>query len=139
MSRRGDIAIAIQERLEALGIFTTVARWRDTSAEPFSTDEVPAVNFKDGSAKVTHQVSLDEHELELSVDIITVPGVSAETVESLLDAVDGAIMSDEYCGNLADGTNIESHDIDTIADMADTIKAGQLKATVNYTTEKGQL
>lgn len=140
MSRRSDIAAsAIPDCMTALGIFTTVCRWRDTDAEPFTVDDVTALNIKDGGCRVTHQVSYDEHALEVEFDIVTVAGISASAVEDLLNAVAGAIAANDTWDNLADGTNIEMHDIDTSAGAADTVNAGRLKVTVNYSTEKGQL
>jgi hypothetical protein len=126
MSRRSDIAAAIYDRLRQLTSFVTVERWRDTGSEPFDITDVP-------------QVSQDEHALVVKIDIVTVKDISAVIVEDLLNAVVASIGSDESWGNLADGTNVDSHDIDLTAEAADTVSSGQIKLTVNYTTEKGQI
>lgn len=139
MSRRGEIVSEIVARMAALGRFVTVVRWRDSSAEPFSVEECPALNVMDGNAAVTHQVSIDEHALEVKFDVVRAQGVPAADVEDDLSAVAASIMTDEYWSGLADGTNIESHDIDTSAEKADSVTCGQLKSTVNYTTPKGEL
>jgi hypothetical protein len=139
MSRRSDIAAAIYDRLRQLTSFVTVERWRDTGSEPFDITDVPALNIKDGNGDIVHQVSQDEHALVVKIDIVTVKDISAVIVEDLLNAVVASIGSDESWGNLADGTNVDSHDIDLTAEAADTVSSGQIKLTVNYTTEKGQI
>lgn len=139
MSVRSDITAALKDRFSDLAGFTTVERWRDTQNEPFDVAECPAVNIKPGRCPITHMLSNDEHSLEILLDVVTVAGCSDVEIETLLEVLVNAIELDPYWNNLADGTTIESHDIDTAAEMADTVTSGQLKITVNYTTDKGKI
>jgi hypothetical protein len=140
VSRRADLVAVMLERAEALGLFATVERWRDTGAEPFTLAECPALNIKDGSCSVKHQVSEDEHALDVKYDIVTLPGTPAAQVDQLMDALVGDIESDDGTwGDRADGSNLESHEVDTTSEGADPVVSAQLKYTVNYTTAKGQL
>ena len=121
--------------------FATVARHRDTAVEPFAPEEVPAVNIIDSLADITHNVSDDIHDLSVSIEIHTTSRITADQAEEMLGDVVRCIDlngMDSAWGGHADGTTIESHNID-VAQTGDTIYSGNLVITIHYTTEKGKI
>jgi len=145
ITRRKDI---LDDMLYRLGLIktangysvtiVTVARQRDTEVEPFLPEECPALNLRDGKAQTLHNISDDEHQLPVSVDIHTTSDVTADDATEILgDVVKCVNLNDTWNGH-ADGTAIEGHGVD-ISQTADTIQAGELDITVNYTTDKGKI
>ncbi|MDD2365168.1 MAG: hypothetical protein PHN84_03295 [Desulfuromonadaceae bacterium] len=138
LTKRKDILDDIVYRLGQISAITTVAKWRDTDAEPFDSSECPAINIKNRDADITHNVSDDEHALPISLEIHTTSRITADDAESLLGDVAGQVESNSTWGGHADGTTVESHGIDT-TQTGDTITAAALEIIVHYTTDKGKI
>jgi hypothetical protein len=116
----------------------TVTRLRDTDAEPFDQDEVPALNIRDGIAVVYHNVSDDEHSLEIELTVHTTSQVTSAEVDAFIGDIVRCIDENDTWGGHADGTDVESHEIDT-TQTSDTITAGTVRIKIRYTTEKGKI
>lgn len=145
MTQRKDILDALQARLALIqpangyaSTVVTVARQRDTEADPFAAEELPAINIRDQRAGVLHNVSDDEHTLPVTLDILTTGQIFAADAELLLGDVIACLASHDQWGGYADGTTIESHEID-ISQTGDIITAGTIDIIIHYTTEKGQI
>lgn len=117
---------------------TTVARQRDTGADPFSPDELPALNIRDGRAGITHNISEDEHTLPVTIEVHTSSRISTVEAENLLADLARCIELNNDWNGYADGTGNESHEID-ISQTGDTITAVQMDITINYTTDRGKI
>lgn len=131
----------LDQMLTAFGQITaveTVARWRDTDADPFDRTECPALNIKDEKAIITNENSYDTHELKVTLELHTTSRITADAVESLLGDIASKIATGDIWGGYADGTNLESHEID-IKQTGDIITAATLSIIVLYTTVKGAI
>jgi hypothetical protein len=116
----------------------TAVRQRDLDNEPFAPEECPAINIKDGDAKITHNISNDEHDFPVSLEIHTTSRVTTDEVESMIADVARCLdMNDTWAG-AADGTAINSHGVSIVQD-GDTITAATIDITINYTTDKGKI
>jgi hypothetical protein len=139
VTKRKDI---VNEQLYRFGLISginTVTRWRDTDAEPFTLEECPALNIKDGKAQVNTDVSYDTHELAVTIELHTTSAITADEAEAILGDITECIEANDTWGNAkADGTNVESHDIN-IQQAGDTITAATLEITVKYTTDRGKI
>jgi len=145
MTVRKQIADAIHAALSAIQTgngyattITTVERWRDVEAAPFEAEELPAVNFRDGRAPVVHQLSQDEHALEVDIDIITTSAVTAADALDYVGDIVKCLADNGTWGGLADGTTIESHEI-AVGEGEEVVTCGRVKTTVNYTTDMGRI
>ena len=145
LTRRKDI---LDDMLYRLGLIktvngynvniVTVTRQRDTEVEPFLPEECPALNLRDGKAKTLHNISDDEHSFPVVINIHTISEVTADDATEILGDVVKCVNTNETWNNHADGTTIEGHGVD-VSQTADTIQAGELDLTVNYTTDKGKI
>ena len=133
---RKDIMDNMIYQLEQIASLVTVTRWRDTEAEPYDPSECPALNIKDRDASIIHNISDDQHELKLTLEVHTTSRISADYIESLLGDVAAKISANDTWGGHADGSNLEGHEID-INQTGDIITAATLDIIVNYTTAKG--
>lgn len=105
--------------------------WRKT---PFSTREVPAIEFWDASAEVSpSESSRQEHELHIGLQILVAEKTPASTARSILADVTACIGSDARWGGLARWTNITGHGL-VVEKAGDVIAAAQLSFTVIYRT-----
>jgi hypothetical protein len=138
VTTRKDILDNMIYRLGQIWRITTVCR-RDIDAEPFDPEECPALNIETAEkAKITHNVSDDEHELPITITLHTTTRITVDTIEELLGDVSATIVTNDTWGGHADGTNIESHGVDT-NQSGDVIQSATLDITVNYTTAKGKI
>jgi hypothetical protein len=135
---RKDILGHMTTLLDEITGITTVARWRDTDADPFDPSECPALNIKDGRGTISHDVSYDLHELKVSLELHTTSRITADAVERLLGDLAAKVVANETWSGHADGTDIENHELD-INQTGDTITAGTLDIIVHYTTDKGKI
>jgi hypothetical protein len=115
----------------------TVERHRDVEAEPFEDDQVPALNVLDGNCPVTHQVSYDEHALDVKLQLYTTSRITAAQIDELMGDLLARIALDPTWGGHADGTAVESHRIDLSQD-GDTINSATIDIVINYTTDPGK-
>jgi hypothetical protein len=116
----------------------TVTRQRDIGAEPYAPSELPAFNVRDQKADVTHVISQDEHKLPVTIEMHTTSQITTAEAENLLADVARCIDLNDIWNGYADGTNIESHEID-ITQTGDIIQAGTVDILINYTTAKGAI
>ena len=145
ITKRKDILDQLRYRLEQIrttnGAGTdilTVARQRDTEADPFSPDECWAVNIRDGKASVDHNISSDDHILPVTIELHATSRITLPDAETALADIINCI--DEYgtWGGYADGTDVESHEID-ITQTGDIITAATIEILIYYTTDKGKI
>lgn len=135
---RGDIMGHMVTLLDQITTITTVSRWRDTDSEPFESYECPALNIKDGPGQISHNVSDDEHEMKVALELHTTSRITADAAESLLGDIAAKVAANDTWAGHADGTDIEGHDIN-INQTGDVITAAGLDITVKYTTDKGKI
>ena len=138
LTTRKDILDDMAYRMGQIVSLTTVTRWRDTDAEPYEPEECPALNIKYRDATINHNISNDEHSLPMSLEIHTTSRITSDDAENLLGDVAAMVETHDTWGGHADGSNIESHGIDT-TQTGDTITAATLEITVTYTTDKGKI
>ncbi|OHD24195.1 MAG: hypothetical protein A2Y38_24905 [Spirochaetes bacterium GWB1_59_5] len=145
LTKRKDILDQLLYRLGQIRLgsiygtdLLTVARQRDTGAEPFSPEECWAANVRDGQATVQHNVSDDEHALPVSIELHASSRVTLAEAETALADLVHCIDTYNNWGGYADGTNLESHEIDIIQ-TGDIITAVLVDITINYTTDKGKI
>jgi hypothetical protein len=115
-----------------------VDRQRDTDAEPFSITELPAFNVRDQKAEIVHNISDDEHTLPVTIEMHTSSRITAAEAENLLADVARCVNLNSNWNGYADGTTIESHEID-ITQTGDVITAGTVDILIHYTTDKGAI
>lgn len=116
----------------------TASRQRDLEAEPYLPEELPAYNVKDQRAETDHMISDDEHALPVTIEMHTSSRITTEEAENLLADVVRCINLNNTWNGYADGTTIESHEID-ITQTGDVITAGTVDIRIHYTTEKGAI
>lgn len=138
LTTRKDIMDVMIYRLEQIQSIITATR-RDIDAEPFDAEECPALHIStSGKARITHNVSDDEHELPVTLTLHTTTRITVDTIEDLLGDISACVSANDTWGGKADGTNIESHEIDT-NQSGDIIQSAALEITINYTTDKGKI
>jgi hypothetical protein len=135
---RKDITDDLLYRMGLISALETVTFWRDTDSEPYEPSECPALNIKSTNAIITHNVSDDEHELKVLLELHTTSRIAVSDVESILGDIAAQVETNNTWGGHADGTNIENHEID-INQTGDVITAATLNIIVNYTTAKGKI
>jgi hypothetical protein len=138
VTTRKDIADEIIYQMGQITALETVTSWRDTETEPYEPAECPALNIKCSSGTITHNVSDDEHELKVSLEVYTTSRITSDAIESLLGDIAAKVSANDNWGGHADGSNIENHDID-INQTGDVIASATLNISVHYTTAKGKI
>jgi hypothetical protein len=105
--------------------------WRKAE---FSPAEVPAIRLQDGDASTKPGPSTKhEHDLDITLDLVTLGKVSASQVRTMMADVVAAIGSDPRWGGLAWWTEINGHELD-VEQAGNTIAAAQIRLTVKYRT-----
>lgn len=117
---------------------TAVTRQRDLDAEPYEASELPALNVRDQRATVEHMISDDEHMLPVTIEMHTSSRITVGDAENLLGDIAKCIEANESWNGYADGTTIESHELD-ITQTGDVIMAGTVDIQIHYTTNKGAI
>jgi hypothetical protein len=115
-----------------------VDRQRDTESDPFSPSECWAANVRDGRVEVEHDVSDDQHRLPVTIELHGTSRITLSAAEQALADVVDVILDNDSWGGYADGTTLESHEVD-ISQTGDVITAVQVDITIHYTTERGKV
>lgn len=145
LTKRKDILDQLLHRLGTIrtsGGYTsdinTVERQRNTESNPFAPEECWAANIRDGRAEVEHDVSDDQHRLPVTIELHASDRVTLAEAENALADVISVINAYDTWGGYADGTDLDSHEID-ITQTGDIITAVLIEITIHYTTDKGRI
>lgn len=138
LTTRKNITDQIIVAMGQIRDLVTVDNRPNADDDPYSVDECPALNIKEGDDYITPTVSNDEHELKVSFEIHTSSRVTSDAIENLLGDIAAKIYDTDTWGGYADGTAIESYVISN-RQTGDVITAGFMEIIIRYTTDKGKI